>query len=121
MLKKQKNLKIDKSLIILLTLFLVLFFLKAMMYSLIGNNILAFMEKTLSFIPENILFYTLLPIIYIFMSPMIWILDNIPFFNPANNMFITFLFDITLTILYLTILFFLFKKTYYCFKRTKKN
>lgn len=121
MLKKQKNLKIDKSLIILLAVFLALFFLKAIMYSLVGNNVLVFIEETLSFIPENILFYAFLPIYYIFMFPMILILENLHFLNSNNNQFITFSLDIVLTIIYLPILFFLFKNIFYYFKPIKKN
>jgi len=110
MKKSKKKLKIDKGLIILIILFIALFFLKSLLYNLLGNNFYILLEGIFKYIPENILFYLFLPIYYIFMFPMIWILEKFTFLNQINNQFILFSLDILLTIIYLTLLFFLFKK-----------
>lgn len=114
----KKNNKSNRSLIVLSVVFLILFFLKASMYSLIGGPfIFDWLEK---FIPENILFYIFMPIVYIFIYPIIMLIDNLPLFNQENNQFITFLLDIGLTIIYLTILYFVFKKIFSFLKKNKK-
>lgn len=116
-LKNTKNIKIDKSLVFLLVVFVGLFFMKAYLYNVIGNDVL--IEKIFNFIPEQILFYAFLPIYYVFLLPVIWILGNLSFFNTDNNQFIAFSLDIFLTIIYLTVPFFILKNVSHFFKKQK--
>ena len=116
-LKNIKNIKINKSLVFLLVVFAGLFFVKAYLYNIIGNDVL--IEKIFDFIPEQILFYAFLPIYYVFLLPVMWILGNLSFFNADNNQFVAFSLDIFLTIIYLTILFFILKNVFHFFKKQK--
>jgi hypothetical protein len=118
---KNENKKIRYDLIILITLFIFLFFIKTFLYNLIGDNTLIQFEKVFSFIPENVLFYLFLPIYYIFFFPIIWILGKFNLIDSGINQFYLFSLDILLTIIYLTILFFISKKLVFLSKkRTKK-
>ncbi|MDO8611020.1 MAG: hypothetical protein Q7R95_10875 [bacterium] len=121
MLKNKKYIKIDKSLVVLIVVFLVLFFLKALLYGLFGRDVWVFIANVFSFIPENILLYAFFPIWYIFMRPILWVLSNLTIINPDDNKFIAFSLDIGLTIIYLTILFFLVKSIFNFFKKKAKS
>ncbi len=116
MKKLKKKGILNKGLIILLIIFLILFFIKASFYGLFGDTF--FVDN---FSRNYLVFYTFIFIYYVFMLPIIIISGIFNLLNSNTSLFTTFLFDITITILYLTVLYFIFKKIIYFFKKRKKS
>jgi len=117
--KVKKRMRLDMSMVILCAVFLMVFLFKALFYGLIGDN--TWLIKVLSFIPERILLSIFLPFYYIFILPILWIMNDIPFLYSIYNPFIIFAIDIGLTIIYLTILFFLVKKIVHYFSKKRSK
>lgn len=110
MIKRKVDIDLNKDLFLLFGLFLTLFFIKAFLYNAISGDLLIFIENLYSKVPENILFYLFISIYYVFIFPIIWIMSSLHLIDSGINQFILFSLDILLTIIYLTLLFFLFKK-----------
>ncbi len=108
----KRKISSKKSLIVLSIVFLMLFFLKASLYGVIGGPF--FFDWLLQYIPEFILFVIFLPIYYIFEFPIVWLLSFI-----SVNQFYAFCLDIGLTIVYLTTLYFVFQRIFRFFKKRK--
>ncbi|NMB84095.1 hypothetical protein GYA28_02290 [Candidatus Roizmanbacteria bacterium] len=115
----KKYIKADRGLILLIVLFVMIFVFKAFLYNLVNDETVAFIEKSLSFIPENVQFYVLLIIYFVFMFPITWFLGSFRVFNSGSNQFIAFSCDIFLTIFYLAFLYFVIRKLFYFFKKGK--
>jgi hypothetical protein len=98
------------SYIIFALLLLDLFYIKAYFYGLIEIN--SYLSYIASFIPERVSFYLFLPFYYLFFLPINWLLFNLFKLGEFRNVFLSFFLDVTLTIIYLTIIFYVIKKFY---------
>lgn len=97
--------------VLLITIFLIVFVLKAFLYDLISGSI--FSDRIFNSVPDDI-FYILTPIYYIIGFPMLWLMYNIPnstrpLIEMINNSFIAFTIDIFFTIFWMIFLFYAFR------------
>jgi hypothetical protein len=102
-------------------LFIFIFILKALLYSVAGEYLGVVVGALFTLFPENVSFSIFMGISYVFIFPIVWAMEMTGLNMITNNQFLSFLIDIILTIGYFTILYAIMRKLFFKTKKLTKN